>query len=360
MREKFPFRTFQPAVFSGLLDDPLMIVKVRQESRCFLVDCGQITHIAKRVLKAVDAIFISHAHMDHFIGIDSFTRTVLVSNRRITLYGPPNIAEKLAYSLKCYDWNLVEDYFCRYRVIEVYPNRLKQFHLDGAHQFELEEVGERPRAGTLIYEDDFYKVEADLCDHKIPVLIYRFTEKPVFQIDEKKIQQLGYQKGPWITQLKHWFYARSLTDTPKFIRDKHLEKGGEVDCKDLYEKIQAGDQKLSIGYVTDVGFTPENREKIYSLLSGVTLLVCECTFLKEDKHKARESFHLCTDDLNELIAELRPPFLIPLHLSKTYLGHSHDLFSEIRLPAGCTMLKLGERVTEQPLLFSDGLEAIRK
>lgn len=357
MREKFPFRTFQPALFSGLLDDPIMVVKIRQENRSFLVDCGQLNHIAKRVVKGVDTVFVSHAHMDHFIGIDTFTRNVLVSNRQITLYGPPKIAEKLAFRLKGYDWNLVEDYFCRYRVLEVYPDRIEQFILAGADQFKLEKVDEAPRTDKIIYEDAYFCVAADLCDHKIPVLAYRFTEKPVFQIEEEKIRKLGYLKGDWISQLKNWFH----NGTPSSVSIPGPgRKEVELKCEKLYQGIQADDQKMSIGYVTDIGFTSENREKIIELLCGVTLLISECTFLRDDKEKARESFHLCTEDLNDLIAEIKPQFLIPLHLSKTYLGRSHLLFEEIDVPSNCTLLMLDERVTEHPMIFSDGLEAVSK
>ena len=53
--------------FAGLLDDPLLLVRVRPRGRNLLLDCGQLHHLAKRLLKGVEAIFVSHAHMDHFM-----------------------------------------------------------------------------------------------------------------------------------------------------------------------------------------------------------------------------------------------------------------------------------------------------
>lgn len=359
MGKKLPFRTFQPAFFSGLLDDPIMVVKIRQQNRSFLVDCGQLTHIAKRVINSIDTIFTSHAHMDHIIGFDTFTRNVLVSNRIIKIYGPPKIAEKLAFRLKGYDWNLVEDYFCRFQMIEVHPDKLVQFKMNGASHFELEKIAEKPKADNRIYDDSFFRVDAELCDHKIPVLVYRFTEKPEFQIDEKKMLDQGYKPGRWILELKNWFYGRDKPGTINSIIDQNIEQGAEVDCRTLYKKICSDDRNLSIGYVTDVGYNAENRRKILELLKGIKLLVCECTFLRKDKSKARESFHLCTEDLNEIISALKPQFVVPLHLSKTYLGQSNQLFEELVLPSNTSVLRLSERVTEHPMIFSDGLELAR-
>ncbi|MBE0596404.1 MAG: ribonuclease Z, partial [Desulfuromonadales bacterium] len=65
---RLPFKFLEPAFFSGLVDDPILLVQLRPLGRSLLFDCGQITHLAKRVLRSIDAVFVSHAHMDHFMG----------------------------------------------------------------------------------------------------------------------------------------------------------------------------------------------------------------------------------------------------------------------------------------------------
>ncbi len=82
------FRYLEPSFFAGLLDDPVLWIKVRPLGRALLFDCGQIHHLAKRLIKAVDALFISHAHMDHFMGLDTFTRNIHVSPKTIEIFGP--------------------------------------------------------------------------------------------------------------------------------------------------------------------------------------------------------------------------------------------------------------------------------
>ncbi len=52
---------------------------------------GQLHHLAKRVLKSINALFISHAHMDHFMGVDTFIRHNHVSPKTVDIFGPPAI-----------------------------------------------------------------------------------------------------------------------------------------------------------------------------------------------------------------------------------------------------------------------------
>lgn len=55
------FRYLEPTFFAGLFADPLLLVRVGPQGRNLLFDCNQLHHLAKRVLKGVEAIFISHA-----------------------------------------------------------------------------------------------------------------------------------------------------------------------------------------------------------------------------------------------------------------------------------------------------------
>ena len=119
---------------------------------------------------------------------------------------------------------------------------------------------------------------------------------------------------------------------------------------EFYQTIRKEVKPLSIGYVTDIGFTEKNLETLVTLLKDVTLLVCECTFLKEKKSKARETFHLCSEDLNVLVRELNPRFLMPIHLSRTYLGSEEQLYRELDIPEDVRILKIPPRLTPPPIL----------
>ncbi|MBU3917584.1 ribonuclease Z, partial [bacterium] len=61
MIPSLPFYYFDPVFFAGLLEDPVLLIRTRSAECNILVDCGQIDHLAKRVIKSVGSLFISHA-----------------------------------------------------------------------------------------------------------------------------------------------------------------------------------------------------------------------------------------------------------------------------------------------------------
>jgi ribonuclease Z len=353
MSPRLPFRTIEPAFFSGLLDDPVLLLNTRPTGRGILIDCGRVHHLAKRVMKSIDALFVTHAHMDHFMGIDTVIRHNHVSPRTLELFGPPGISEKMSAKFSSYDWNLTEPYWCSFRVHEIHPDSIATFLFPGPDGFPRRFAGERPREDKVIYRNDYLRVEADLCDHKIPVLIFKITERASFLVDEAKIDQAGLVRGPWLRQLKKRFYRGNPSGEPLVVlrlREGNVMEESVEDVAELYESIREEQPPSSIGYVTDIAFTEENLDKLCNLFRGVTLLLCECSFLAGDLDKARVSAHLCTSDINFLVDRLRPPFFLPMHLSKSYIHDCEHVYDELHIPPGVTLLRLPKYRTPRPLL----------
>ncbi|PLX86324.1 MAG: ribonuclease Z [Desulfuromonas sp.] len=353
MRLRLPFRYLEPTIFSGLLDDPLLLARIRPLGRSILIDCGQIHHLAKRVVKSLDAVFVSHAHMDHFMGVETLTRNVHISPRTVDLYGPPGIAEKMTHKLAGYDWNLREAFWGSYRVHEVGPETIASHLLSGPEGFACRHLEERPRRDRTIYRNGYLTVEAEMCDHKIPVLAFKLTERPAFAVDEAELAARGLVKGPWLATLKKKFCEGALDGAPVTILRRCGDGVAQERIGDgaaLYREIRRRHDPASIGYVTDIAFSEANLETIRNLMRGVTLLVCECSYLAEDRERARKSAHLCTTDVNTILKELRPAYFVPMHLSKNYLGLSGLLYRQLEVPPGTTLLRLPEHVTPRPLL----------
>ncbi len=353
MSPRLPFRTIEPAFFAGLLDDPVLLLNIRPTGRGILVDCGRVHHLAKRVMKSIDVLFVTHAHMDHFMGVDTVIRHNHVSPRTLELFGPPGIAEKMSTKFASYDWNLAEQYWCSFRVHEIYPDCIATSLFPGPEGFPHRFEGERPRQDKVIYRNDYLQVEADLCDHKIPVLIFRITERPSFLVDGEKMERAGLVGGPWLRQLKKRFYHGNPKGEPLQVlrlRDGRVQEEPVEDVGKLYESIRKEQPSASIGYVTDIAFTEENLEKVVTLFHGVTLLVCECSFLAGDRDKARTSAHLCTSDVNFLVGRLRPAFFLPMHLSKSYIHYCERIYDELDIPPEVTLLRLPKYLTPRPLL----------
>jgi len=350
------FHYLQPGFFSGLLDDPILYINVRPTGRGILVDCGQLHHLAKRVLRSLDAIFVSHAHMDHLMGFDQVLRHVLVAPRTIRVYGPPGIAGRIGHKLAGYDWNLTEESWCTIAVSEVHPDRIECFEFVGSRGFTPRHLPTLARQNRIIYRARHLQVEAELCDHKLPVLIFRITEAPSFLLDRQRLREERLVPGSWLKELKKRFYGEFRQSGPLEVwRDTGEEPAIEEidDVEALYRRICRAVQPASIGYMSDIGMTPDNLARVNDLLSGVTLLVSECTFLAEDQEKARISAHLCTSDLNRICHMIKPSLLLPMHLSKSYIGDPQRLYEELDLPKGTSLLQLPDYMTPRPRLPSE-------
>jgi ribonuclease Z len=353
MSPRLPFRYLEPVFFSGLLDDPVLSVHVRPLGRSLLMDCGRIHHLAKRVLKSTSVLFITHAHMDHFMGIDTFLRTLHVSPRTTDIFGPPGLADKMGAKLAGYDWNLAEPYWGSFRIHEVFPDRITTTLFSGPEGFARHCAAEQARQDRVLYRNRFLQVEAETCDHRIPSLIYRISELPSFQVDDGRIEAAGLVKGEWLRALRRLFAHGEMEGEAVTVLCRGKNEGIEERAEDaakLYANIRGERADASIGYVTDIGYSDENIEKLSALLNGVTLLVCECSFLAADRDKARVSAHLCTGDVNVLVDRLRPAFFLPMHLSKSYIHTWERLYEELEVPSGVTLLRLPKLVTPRPLL----------
>jgi ribonuclease Z len=363
MQRRFPFRTLEPTFFSGLLDDPVLYLFVRPLGRGILLDCGRIHHLAKRVMKSLSALFISHAHMDHFMGMDTFVRSVHVSPRTIDIFGPPGLSDKMACKLAGYAWNLTEAYWCSFRVHDVYADRIETALFSGPEAFARQQLGVLSRPDRTIYQNQNITVEAEECDHKIPSLIFKVSECSSFQVDEEKLVRAGLVKGDWLRTLQKNLRGTTQGNLPLNVlwqREEGIVEEAVENQHGLYEKIRGERPEASIGYITDIDFNNKNIEKILSLMKGVTLLVCECSFLKKEKEKARNSAHLCSDDVNFLIDKLRPAFFLPMHLSKSYIHTWENLFEELNIPPDVTLVRLPKYLTPQPLLPCEARKIVRK
>ena len=229
------FRYLEPNFFAGLIEDPCLVVRDRPIHRSIMLDCGSLSHVAKRELKPVRAIFVSHAHMDHFMGFDVFVRQVHASPRVIELFGPPGFAGRVASRLSGYDWNLTEPYWCTFHVHEVHPDRLVSFEFPGPEGFPCHPFGERLRAGTSIYCHNHLEVAAVLLDHGLPVLAFRVSETRLFGIDERKMAGLGLVSGEWLRELKRRFFADWADDGPLLV----MRRSGEVVTEETVETGEA-------------------------------------------------------------------------------------------------------------------------
>jgi ribonuclease Z len=95
-----------PTLVNGRTGDPALYIETLFERRAILFDLGDISALSSRKVQRIGAIFVSHAHVDHFIGFDRLLRLLVGRDTRVSLYGPDGFIDHVQHKLQAYLWNL--------------------------------------------------------------------------------------------------------------------------------------------------------------------------------------------------------------------------------------------------------------
>ncbi len=82
---------FHPQMVNGNFEDPVLFVDFLFERRALMFDLGDISALPAKKILRLSHVFISHTHMDHFIGFDHLLRICLGRDRNLALFGPPGL-----------------------------------------------------------------------------------------------------------------------------------------------------------------------------------------------------------------------------------------------------------------------------
>ena len=92
--------SFAPRLVNGPFGDPGLFVDLRWQGSAVLFDLGRNDGLPAAEMLRVSHVFVSHTHMDHFIGFDRMLRLFLNRDRAVHLYGPEGIAECVGGKLR--------------------------------------------------------------------------------------------------------------------------------------------------------------------------------------------------------------------------------------------------------------------
>ena len=102
--------SFNPRLINGPFDDPGLFIPFYFQNRALIFDLGDISCLAAKDLLKISHAFITHTHMDHFIGFDRLIRVALGRGKRLRFFGPPGLIANIEGKLRGYTWNLVDGY----------------------------------------------------------------------------------------------------------------------------------------------------------------------------------------------------------------------------------------------------------
>ncbi|MBK9283347.1 MAG: ribonuclease Z [Sphingobacteriaceae bacterium] len=245
--------------------------------RWFLIDCGEATQIQlrkyKSKLQAINHIFISHLHGDHFFGLPGLLSSMHLLGRKtdIHIYAPENLKEfidkalhvsesTLAFSIK---WTFTKD------------DKLR-----------------------LLFEDDKVEIFSFPLKHRIFCTGFLFKEKPLpRKIDKENLEKFGL----------------CTADIPALRKGLDVINNSGKTVKNQKVTLDPFPSR-SFAYCSD---TIYNLEVVNHIIN-VDLLYHESTFLEDNLARAKKTFHSTAKQAAEIAKNAKAKKLILGHFSTRY------------------------------------------
>jgi ribonuclease Z len=325
---------FEPALVNDAFGDPGLYADFRDERRALLFDLGDVSGLPPRKLLRLSDIFVSHAHIDHFIGFDHWLRVVLGRKEHVRLFGGPGFLAQVEHKLAAYTWNVVH----RYEVaLTIEAHELsaagsgRRALFSSRHRFAREADDSWPRQGDLLFAEDRFRVRAAFLDHDIPCLAFALEESVHVNVWKNRLAELGLPTGPWLRAVKRAVITGAPDDTP--IEVQWRDRDGEHSGTRLLAEVRGTLELVPgrrVGYVTDLRYTETNLRALDALLAGVDILFIESVFLAAEIDHAERKNHLTAAQAGAIARRLGAKAVVPFHFSPRYEGRAAEVLAEVQ------------------------------
>lgn len=257
---------------------------VQRDGDLVLWDCGEGTQ--RQMMRYatgfnVGAIFITHTHADHFLGIPGLLRTMGLQGHQepVRIYGPPGSGPVLDAAVR-----LGND-----RV--PFPVRVEEL-----------------APGEAVARDG-YAVEAFEVSHGVPAVGYALQEpERLGRFDVEKARALGVPEGP--------VFGRLHRGEPVEVAGGRIVRPEEV--------VGPPRRGRRVVYTGD---TRPSR-KVEAAARGADLLIHEATFAEDEAERARGTGHSTAMGAARLARAAGAGMLVLTHLSARYADDPSPLRDE--------------------------------
>lgn len=246
--------------------------------------------------QAIDCIFISHLHGDHYFGLFGLLSTfhLLGRTKKLRLFAPAEL--------------------------KVIVDQIQQAG-KGQFAYPLAFTPLDDKVGAVLIEDKKIRVRCIPLKHKIKCFGFVIESLP-------KERKLLADKAKEVGIPKVYFTAL------KKSQDVVTDAGQEFKYLDYTSE---GEPKRSYAYCSDTAFYP----KLVEYIKGVDVLYHEATFLKGMKERAIQTQHSTAEEAAEIAKQANVGHLLMGHLSARYdSGKEHTAEASSIFP-NCTVVEDG-------------------
>jgi ribonuclease Z len=309
--------------------DPALYVDLMYQRGALLFDLGELGALPPRKILRITHCFVSHAHMDHFAGLDRLVRLFLARPGRLHLYGPPQFVARVEHRLAGYTWNLVHNYDTDFTIVATEADadgRALSAEFHARHGFARSSERRFTCEDFVLVQHPSFRVRYTMLDHKIPSLAYVAEEARHVNVLKTRLEDRGLVVGAWLNTLKRLVLEGAPPETPVAV----LQPDGphERPLAALMDVVHVvPGQRLA--YVTDCAGHEANAARIVALADRADTLYIEAPFLAEDEEDARRKAHLTARDAGRLARRAGVRKVVPFHFSSRYEGNAEALRAQV-------------------------------
>jgi ribonuclease Z len=323
--------SFLPRLVNEPLGDPGLFIPFLHQKRAIIFDLGDLHSLSARDILKISHVFVTHTHMDHFIGFDRLLRLFLGRDQDIYLYGPEGFIKNVEGKLGAYSWNLVENYsnHLALHVTEVHDGHLAKRDYICQKGFVPDAKGTEHAFDDPLYKEPTISVFTRVLDHGLPCLGFAIKERFHVNIKKADVARLGLEIGAWIKKFKEALFDHQDPDSEFEIPSGKNQVRKTFVLKDLAEQIATITPGQKVSYITDVAHSESNVEKILELVKNSDHLFIEASFLDKDKAIAEKKGHLTARQAGFIAGKAKVQRVTPFHFSPRYQGQELILKKEV-------------------------------
>lgn len=323
---------FHPRLVNDVFGDPGLLVQFLYEKRALLFDLGDISAIPNGTLLKVTDVFVSHTHIDHFVGFDHLLRIVFGRGKILRLYGPSNFIANVEGKLAGFTWNLVDRYSesITLEVTEVHEDHLRRARFRAVDQFKRTDERREQFPNGLLLEEPSFSVHTAILEHRVPCLGFALKEMFHVNIRKERLDASNLPHGAWLNDLKQFIFEDKPDD---FLVRIPCKNNGRMEFKELplgplKEDLVLLSPGQKVAYVVDTVYNERNKFRIVDLVREADLFFCESPFLADEEKRGIERCHLTSRQAGLLAGEAGVRQLRTFHYSPKHTGRKSQLQQE--------------------------------